>query len=667
MVNGLLEKGTQGLRGLGVDGVARLEGRDAGVQEAARETEIAQQVQQFVPAAFIREMKAEIAQIAVCDVQVRQVQELRDGGELPVIHGPLDDHDGVVHVAPLDEIVPEQGLDLVEEAEGPAYADLPRIVHGFVPTGLLDAQDPGIEIRRHFGGRGVGRFDAYPGAALFIPDLQRVRDVDVFARNALVLETVLEEGIDVRFRAAVQDGHFLVVQFDEGIVHAQAREGGHDMFDGDRLRFSAGYGGAAGGACDVFCEGIHDRRRRKVGTAEPDSVSGGGRHHFHMGIRPRMEAFPFEEVAIPERMLVLSHGAKVRKKAVSHKGLLGSALAELGVGAHILLRVDARRAQQGLPFLPDVADDAGLGQQGRMVRDGQMAGDAHLPRDDAVLADGRGPGDAHLGRHHGMVADHHVVRDLAQVVDADAVPDDGGFHLGAVHGGVAADFHVVADDDVSEMFDLFPAAVRLRRVAEAVAPDDAARMQDHPVADDHAGIDDDTGINDAILADRAVVTDGHMVVDDGIVSDLRPFAHGAEIAQPHLLPELGGAVPAGAEAATAPCFLFLAGDILQQLGDGRIGVVHAHQGGLHGLFGLERLVHQQDGGLAGIDELFVFRVGEESQGPGFSVFDLGELRDGGVLVALHGPVEHLGQLFGSEFHNKLSLSSAKVANLLNKG
>ena len=316
------------------------------------------------------------------------------------------------------------------------------------------------------------------------------------------------------------------------------------------------------------------------------------------------------------------------------------------------MRVDARGSEESLSLLADVADDAGLGQEGRVVRNLDVAGDAHLPGDDAVFADDRGTGDTHLGRHHGMVADHHVVGDLAQVVDPDAVPDDGGLHLGPVHGGVGADFHVVANHDVPEMLDLLPAAVRLRGVAEAVVPDDAAGVQDDAVADDHSRENADAGIDDAVLADLAVVADSHILVDDGVVPDHRAAADPGEVTQPHLLSELRGAVPPGPEAAVTTGLLCFLGNESQQPGDGFIGIVHAEQRRLHRLFGFEGLVHQDDGRLAGIDILLVLGVGEKAQGAGFPVLDLGELGDDGVLIPVHGAVEHLRQLFCSEFHSE---------------
>ena len=647
----LFQDGTQGLCGLGVEGMARLESRDAGMQPAACETHIPEEVQQFVPPALVREMQLQVVQVAFArDRQVRHVQQGGDAGELLLAHRMLHDDDGIVHVTPFDEVVLEQVLDLVEEAEGTADTDFAGIVHGFVPMGGLDAEDAGTEVHGDVCGRDIGRFDAHPGSRLAVPDFQGLGDVDIDAGNPQVHETVLTEGLHVRAGAAVQDGNFHIIQFDERVVHAHTREGRHDVLDGDRLGLTRRNRGAAGGGGDILGKGIDLGSTGEVRTAELDAVSGRGRRYGHVGISPCVKAFPLEPVRLDERMLVAIHSAKVGKKSRSPKSLL-AALPELRVGLHVHVRVDARGSQERLPLLPDVADDAGLRQQRRMVRNLDVPGDAHLSGDDAVLADDGGPGDTHLGRHHRMVADHHVVRDLAQVVDPHAVADDGGFHLGAVHGGVGADFHVVADNHVPEVLDLLPTAVLARRVAEAVVADDAASMQDHPVSDDHARENLHARIDNAVLSDLAVIADGHVLMDDRPVPDHRPAAYAGEISQPDLLAELRGAVPAGAEAAVAAGLFRLGGDVLQQFRHGGIGVVHADKRRLHRLLGLEGLVHQDDGRFARIDVLFVFGIGEETQGAGLSVLDLGKLRDDGVLVPVHGPLQHLRQLFCGEFHS----------------
>ena len=107
-------------------------------------------------------------------------------------------------------------------------------------------------------------------------------------------------------------------------------------------------------------------------------------------------------------------------------------------------------------FLADVADNAALGSDGGVVRDGKVSRNPDLAGQDAVFPYLGRTGDPALGRHDGVVPDLDVVRYLAQVVYLHSVPDDGRLHLGAVDGGAGTDLHVVADHDIPQMLDLFP-------------------------------------------------------------------------------------------------------------------------------------------------------------------------------------------------------------------
>src|SRR6185369_6024276 len=124
------------------------------------------------------------------------------------------------------------------------------------------------------------------------------------------------------------------------------------------------------------------------------------------------------------------------------------------------------------------------------IAERQVAEDDGGAADLAMRADGGAAGHARAARHHGVRADAHVVTDLDQVVELDAVLDDRVVERATVDAGVGADLHVVADAHRAELLDLLPAALRGRE-AEAVGTDDDAAVQDAAGADATAMVDDD--------------------------------------------------------------------------------------------------------------------------------------------------------------------------------
>ena len=107
----------------------------------------------------------------------------------------------------------------------------------------------------------------------------------------------------------------------------------------------------------------------------------------------------------------------------------------------------------------------------------------------------------------------------------------------------------------------------------------------------------------------------------------------------------------GPEAAVAAALALFLGGVPEQVGDGRVRVLDTDHRRDDRLLGLEVLVYQQDAGLGLIDVLFVFRVGEEAEGTGFSVLDLGEAGRPGVFIAVDRSLEQLRELFRCEFHS----------------
>ena len=192
-----------------------------------------------------------------------------------------------------------------------------------------------------------------------------------------------------------------------------------------------------------------------------------------------------------------------------------------------MLVLDCGSAKEYLTALPHVADDTRLGADGGVVGDGQMSYDSHLACEDAVLSDLCRAGNAALRCHDGVVADLDIVRNLAEIVYLDSVTDDCGLHFGAVYGSVCSDFNIVSYDDVAEVLDFFPCAIRLGGVAESVGSDHAVRVEDAPVTYHHSGIDPHTGVYYAILA------------DGGVFSDIDIFANLAEVSDDAFPADMG--------------------------------------------------------------------------------------------------------------------------------
>ena len=72
--------------------------------------------------------------------------------------------------------------------------------------------------------------------------------------------------------------------------------------------------------------------------------------------------------------------------------------------------------------------------------------------------------------HGGVFADPHVVRDLYQVVELDAVFQNGVLQRATVNAGVGANLDVIADLDRAQLLNFDPLAV-MRRKAKPVSTD----------------------------------------------------------------------------------------------------------------------------------------------------------------------------------------------------
>ena len=117
-----------------------------------------------------------------------------------------------------------------------------------------------------------------------------------------------------------------------------------------------------------------------------------------------------------------------------------------------------------------------------------------------------------------MLAYPHVVADLHQVVELDAVFEHRVLQSAAINTGVGADFHIVANLHSTELLDLDPPAI-VRRKAESVGTNHSARMNNATFANAASVRHGHTRRQPAACADDGIRT------NDAMLGNARAFAH----------------------------------------------------------------------------------------------------------------------------------------------
>ena len=116
----------------------------------------------------------------------------------------------------------------------------------------------------------------------------------VSRRRRWVRMPTLEKGLNVGQCAAVQNGQFQVVQFDDHVVDAHADEGGEQMFGGGDKNALAHQAGGVADLGHVAADGWN-LKVVEVGAAEDDARSGRGGQQTHgdrcAGMEPHARKF----------------------------------------------------------------------------------------------------------------------------------------------------------------------------------------------------------------------------------------------------------------------------------------------------------------------------------------------------------------------------------------
>ncbi len=107
---------------------------------------------------------------------------------------------------------------------------------------------------------------------------------------------------------------------------------------------------------------------------------------------------------------------------------------------------------------------------------------------------------------------------LDQVVDFRSAANSGFAKGSSVDADIGPDFHIVLNSDNPLVRPFMGSPGFIDDVAKTVGPDNAAAVNDHPIADDAFRVDGNVGMNNYFIADHHVIADHH----PGGQADLRP-------------------------------------------------------------------------------------------------------------------------------------------------
>ena len=217
--------------------------------------------------------------------------ELVGEAESAVLDLSATDDDGALVGRAADEThVAEHGFVLAK-AEGACGGNEAGIVAGFevADEGLM--ADGVGEVDGVVDGVAIAGIDADKFCAF--ANLYGLQDAEVLAFAALALEAGSEDGFDVGQGAAVEDGHFEVVDFDDDVIDAKADERGKQVLRGGDEDALAHEAGGVGDFGDVAAGG-RDFKVVEVGTAEDDAGSGGRGDETQYHFSARVQTYATE-------------------------------------------------------------------------------------------------------------------------------------------------------------------------------------------------------------------------------------------------------------------------------------------------------------------------------------------------------------------------------------
>src|SRR5579862_2178773 len=184
------------------------------------------------------------------------------------------------------------------------------------------------------------------------------------------------------------------------------------------------------------------------------------------------------------------------------------------------------RAPDGLPGAHDLGgQDAATGAQHGARFDARLIADPYLAADHRIILHHYTARKTGLCRHHHVTADAAIMAYVHHIVQLGALADPRYAQGGAVHAGIGADLHEVADLHAAHLGEPVIAVV-LKDVTEPIRPDHTAGMQNHTAANVHVVVNGDVGVEHTAFSQHHALADGAAGADAAGQADARTVADG---------------------------------------------------------------------------------------------------------------------------------------------
>ncbi len=143
--------------------------------------------------------------------------------------------------------------------------------------------------------------------------------------------------------------------------------------------------------------------------------------------------------------------------------------------------------------------EPGLGGNDCAIANVEMSCQSCLSGEGNVITESGAAGDADLADDNAVFADDYVVGDHDKIVDLRALLNPGFVETPAINRSVCADFGIVINLDVTDLWDFLVAAF-FKFVTKTIGADDGTTMNDHALAELGPFANGDMGIDQAIRA-----------------------------------------------------------------------------------------------------------------------------------------------------------------------